>query len=354
MHRDQGTVRRTPRIRRRAALTATAAACLLAAACGSSAQARTALAQTAQAQTAQAQTTTASPSGTATAAPTRTGSASAVAIPPGRSTQTIDSGATSRTVHLYRPAGLTSPAPLVVMLHGGYGSGTQAETAYRWDAEADRGHFLVAFPDGDNASWNGGGSCCGQAATKNVDDVAFLTKVVATIRGELAVDPNRIYVSGMSNGGVMAYRMACETNLFAAVGVDSTTMLVDCGHAAPASVLHIHGTADPIIPYQGGPGRRYSPTRPAIDGPSAPAVNAAWRAIDGCAAPTTTTSGTLTTSTATCPAGRTVELITIAGAGHGWPGAPNERAQRLMDTGPASTALDATDVIWRFLAAHPR
>jgi polyhydroxybutyrate depolymerase len=351
MYWDQRAFRRTHRIRHRAALAATAAACLLAVACGPSAQAQT----TTQTTTTTGATTT-SLLGTASAAPPHPGSASpsAVAIPVGRSTQTIDSGGTSRTIHLYRPAGLTSPAPLVVMLHGGFGSGTQAETAYHWDAEADRGRFLVAFPDGEKASWNGGGGCCGQAAKNNVDDVAFLTEAVATIRGELTVDPDRIYVSGVSNGGIMAYRMACETNLFAAVGVDSTTMLVGCGHAVPASILHIHGTADPIIPYQGGPGRRYSPSRPPIDGPSVPAVNAVWRTIDGCAAPTTTTAGTLTTSTATCPDGRSVDLITIAEAGHGWPGAPNERAQRRMDTGPASTALDATDVIWHFLAAHPR
>ncbi len=279
--------------------------------------------------------------------------ASMTVVPVGRSTQTIDSGGVQRTVHLYRPAGLTGAVPLVVMLHGGYGGGTQAETAYHWDAEADRGRFVAAFPDGTNASWNAGGGCCGPAVRNGVDDVTFLKRMVAALRGELDIDQNRIYVSGVSNGGAMAYRMACETDLFAAVGVDSTTMLVDCANARPTSILHIHGTADPRIPYQGGKGQPYSRKSPPIDGPPVPSVNATWRQTDHCSPPATTTAGTVTTSTATCPAGRTVELITIAGAGHGWPGAtPNPLAEKLLHTEQPSTALNATDEIWQFFAAH--
>ena len=81
-------------------------------------------------------------------------------IPVGQSSQTIEFGGTSRTFNLYRPQGLTGAVPLVVMLHGGFGNGAQAERAYHWDAEADNGHFLVAYPDGLNRAWNAG-SCCG-------------------------------------------------------------------------------------------------------------------------------------------------------------------------------------------------
>lgn len=92
-----------------------------------------------------------------------------------------------------------------------------------------------------------------------------------------------------------------------------------------------------------------------IDGPAVPALNARWRAIDHCAAPVITTAGVVTTSAAACPGGRSVELITIAGAGHQWPGAaPNLLAQRLLHTDPPSTALNATQVIWQFFAAHAR
>ncbi|ABW11029.1 Poly(3-hydroxybutyrate) depolymerase-like protein [Parafrankia sp. EAN1pec] len=288
-------------------------------------------------------------------APTDGGTPSpGTALPVGRSTRTISVGGVQRTVHAYRPAGLTGPAPLVVMLHGGYGGGTQAEDSYHWDQAADRGRFVALFPDGTDKSWNAGGGCCGPAARTGVDDVAFLKEAVATVRRQTGIDPDRVYVSGVSNGGAMAYRMACETDLFAAVGVDSTTMLVDCAGAAPASVLHIHGAADPVIRYDGAPGEPYSPRSPAIDGPPVPDANAAWRRIDRCAPPRTTTSGVLTTSTATCPEGRDVELVTIAGAGHQWPGAtPNPLAERL-GAGTPSTALDATETIWRFFADHPR
>ncbi|CAI7974453.1 polyhydroxybutyrate depolymerase [Frankia sp. Hr75.2] len=288
--------------------------------------------------------------------PPDTGTAPAPSdIPVGRSTQTVLSGGTSRTVHVYRPAGVTEPAPLVVMLHGGYGGGVQAEQAYHWDAAADAGRFLAVFPDGSDRSWNAGGGCCGPAARSGVDDVAFLTETVASLGRQITLDPDRIYVSGVSNGGAMAYRMACETDLFAAVGVDSTTMLVDCADAAPTSVLHIHGTDDPIIRFDGAPGQPYSPNSPPIDGPPVPEVNATWRAVDGCAEPHTSTVGVVTTSTASCPASRrAVELVTIAGAGHQWPGATPKPAAQVLGASSPSTALDATDTIWRFFAEHPR
>ena len=122
----------------------------------------------------------------------------------------------------------------------------------------------------------------------------------------------------------MAYTLACHTTIFAAIGPDSATELGSCPAPAPLSVIHIHGTADKNIPYQGGEGDGVA----HIDGPAVPAVNACWRGIDHCAAPVITTAGVVTTSTATCPAGRTVELITIAGAGHQWPGAIPEPAGR--------------------------
>jgi polyhydroxybutyrate depolymerase len=116
-------------------------------------------------------------------------------------------------------------------------------------------------------------------------------------------------------------------------------------------VLVLAQTADKNIPYQGGPGDGVE----HIDGPPVPAVNARWRAVDRCQPPVISTVGTVTTSAASCPADRAVELITIAGVGHQWPGStPNLLAQRLLHTDPPSTALDATPVIWQFFAAHPR
>ena len=202
------------------------------------------------------------------------------------------------------------------MLHGGFGSAAQAERSYGWDAEADRGHFLVVYPDGLNRAWNAGGGCCGTPGSSGVDDVGFVESAVAAVRRDVAVDARRIYVTGISNGGMMAYRLACDSTLFAAIGPDSATQLGTCPHPAAVSVIHIHGSADHNIPYGGGQGDGYA----HIDGPAVPALVASWRAVDSCAAPTAVTEGVVTTSTATCPGGRSVELVTIRGAGHQWPG----------------------------------
>ncbi|MGF7237120.1 MAG: extracellular catalytic domain type 1 short-chain-length polyhydroxyalkanoate depolymerase [Frankia sp.] len=286
------------------------------------------------------------PAGTATAGATQ-------AIPPGSSTQTITVDGATRTFHLYRPASLAGSAPLVVMLHGGYGTGRQAEKFYGWDTEAERGHFLVAYPDGLNRAWNvDGGGCCGKPARNNVDDVAFLTHMITTIEHETPIDPRRIYATGISNGGIMTYTLACKTQIFAAIGPDSATDLADCPSPAPISLIHIHGTADIRIPYNGGPGHNRDVT---IDGPAVPTLNATWRRIDHCATPTITTAGVVTTSAATCPDHRGVELIAIAGAGHQWPGAqPHVLAQKLLNSDPPSTAINATPVIWQFFATHPK
>ena len=241
--------------------------------------------------------------------------------------------------------------PLVVFLHGGFGDGQQAEQSYGWDAQADAGSFIVVYPDGILKAWNGG-TCCGQPMTQGIDDVAFIKDLVAWIESQTAIDPSRIYATGISNGGIMAYRLACETNLFAAIGPDSATMLVPCASPTPTSVIAIHGTADHNIPYNGGVGSGTA----KVDGPAVPDVIARWQAIDDCSAPSTTTAGVVITSLAQCPDSRSVELITIDGAGHQWPGGkPSSPAiAALLGLDQPSTALEATEVIWTFFAAHSK
>ena len=279
------------------------------------------------------------------------GQASAAGVPIGSSTHDISVGGVTRSYIVYRPVALPAAAPLVVMLHGGFGSASQAEKSYHWDSEADAGHFLVAYPDGLNRAWNAGGGCCGVPGRTGADDIGFITAMVSAIEHAVPVDAGRVYATGISNGGIMAYDLACHTTVFAAIGPDSATELGSCPDPAPISVIAIHGTADKNIPYAGGEGDGTA----HIDGPSVPAVNASWRQRDDCAPPAVATTRTVTRSVAGCRAGRAVELITIAGAGHQWPGAaPNLVAQRLLHTDPPSTALDATAVIWGFFTVHAR
>ncbi len=276
----------------------------------------------------------------------------AAAYPTGTSTHAMKWGGVQRTFFVHRPPS-TPPGrtlPLVLVLHGGFGSGAQAEQSYGWDAEADRSLFVVAYPDGLHRAWNAGGDCCGQAAADHIDDVGFLTSMVSRIEKAVPIDPTRVFATGISNGGIMAYRLACTTKMFAAIGPDSATMLGACPHPAPVSVVHIHGTADSRIPYYGGTGTGVA----HINSPAVPNVTAFWRTVDRCAHPAASTSGVVTTSMATCPNGRSVELITIAGAGHQWPrSADHPLRQLILGTDAPSNALDATAVIWAFFAAHP-
>ncbi len=243
---------------------------------------------------------------------------------------------------VHRPAG-AAPAsgyPLVVMMHGGLGSAAQAESAYGWDALADREQVVVVYPDGVDRTWNAG-TCCGTAQRTEVDDVSFVSHVVAEVSARVPIDPARRFATGMSNGGMMTYRMACQTELFAAIAPVSGTQLVDCSAAAATSVLHIHGAADPLVRLDGQRGTGVA----HVSGPPLATVWEGWRLRDSCPAFTTTRTGAVTTATASCPQGRTVESIVIAGGGHEWPGAASS-------ANPGG--LDATTLIWAFFHAHPQ
>jgi polyhydroxybutyrate depolymerase len=265
----------------------------------------------------------------AIAACAASGTAQPTGFVDGTSVHTISVGGVDRTYRVYKPEGLPASAPLVVMLHGGFGSAEQAQRAYGWDQLADSAKFVVAYPDGLRA-WNVNGGCCGRPSRDGIDDVAFITTAVADIGGNVGIDHTRVYATGISNGGMMSYTLACNTGTFAAIGPDSATQLDPCRAPHPTSVMHIHGTADRLIRYDGGQGAGVA----HIDGPSVTDLNAFWRNVDQCGAPAATTDGPVTTSTAGCADNRSVVLITVDGGGHEWP-------------------AFATQTLWQFFAAHP-
>lgn len=248
----------------------------------------------------------------------------------GTSLHHLGVGGHDRSYRLYEPAKMPASAPLVVVLHGYSGSARQVERDYGWDRLADSGGFVVAYPDGLDRAWNvDGETCCGRPGREGVDDVGFITAAVADIARNVGTDPARVFVTGMSNGGIMSYTLACNTDIFAAIGPVAGTQLNRCRAPRPTSILHIHGTADRLVPYGGGQG--FS----VINGPSVPDVNAFWRNVDHCAAPATTTNGPVTTSAAGCADNRAVTLITIEAGGHEWP-------------------PFAARTLWEFFRAHPR
>ena len=144
----------------------------------------------------------------------------------GTSLHHIKVGGHDRSYRLYEPAGIPASAALVVVLHGYSGSARQVERDYQWDGLADSDKFVVAYPDGLGRAWNvDGETCCGRPGREGVDDVAFIGAAVADIAKNVGTNPAKVYVTGMSNGGIMSYTLACTTDIFAAIGPVAGTQL---------------------------------------------------------------------------------------------------------------------------------
>jgi polyhydroxybutyrate depolymerase len=271
------------------------------------------------------------------------------AYPTGSSVHTITFDGLERTYRVYVPESLTpGPSALVVMLHGGFGSARQAELAYGWDTQAEESGLIVVYPEGVGRSWNGG-TCCGAAAKRDLDDVGFIEAVVAEVSSVLEVDPQRTFAAGMSNGGIMAYRLACESEVFAAIGVVSGTMLVDCDARRPVSVMHIHGALDESLPPDGSPGGGTQ----NIDGPPLADVIAYWLQADGCGEPVPGEWGDplVTALDANeCRDHTAVVYLEIQDAGHQWPGAASSEIRDELGGDPPSSRLDATHELAAFFA----
>ena len=254
-------------------------------------------------------------------------------IPPDGSVQTVTIDGETRAFRVYRPSALSAPVPLVVVLHGWGFTAEQIERDYGWNALAEKDGFVVVYPEGIGQSWNAAGDCCGPAAADRVDDVAFIRAMLARLTRDLPIDEDRIYAAGMSNGGVLAYALACRTSRFAAIGVAAGTQVGGCDDPRPTSVIHVHGLADTIVRYDGGPA--------VVPGAQpVPRVLANWRRISSCRDPQRSRRGPVVTARATCADDREVTLVTIDGEGHTWPGHAGSTAP-----------WDATAELWRFFSS---
>jgi polyhydroxybutyrate depolymerase len=187
------------------------------------------------------------------------------------------------TVHVPASYDASRPAPLVILLHGYTGSGQGQDEYFQLAPAADARGYVYVYPDGtidsdNNRFWNATDACC-NLDNAGVDDVAYLTGVIAEIQAKLAIDPKRIAFVGHSNGGFMSYRMACDqAGLVAAiVSVAGVTFADpdDCAPSEPVSVAQIHGTADDVIRYHGG-------VLINASYPGAEETAEAWATYDGC------------------------------------------------------------------------
>lgn len=169
-----------------------------------------------------------------------------------------------RPFNLYTPPALEGRSgPLVLVLHGGLSSADEFMSRFSLIAEAERSGFRVAYLDGtlhgrerrDRRTWNAG-SCCGSAHEQGIDDVGYLSDIIAGLTAQGLTDPRQVFLLGSSNGAMMSYRFACERgNLIRGVIALSGPLVIDrCGNAAGVRILHIHGTADRLVPIEGGGG----------------------------------------------------------------------------------------------------
>ena len=243
------------------------------------------------------------------------------------------------------------------MLHGG-GATPEAPGDYHLSDAADAKGFLVAYPAGMNRSWNDGRV---NPSRNQYDDVAFLSAVIDELVKTRNVDPRRVYATGISNGGFMSFRLACDAAAkIAAIAPVAGSMPehgeADCKPSRPVSVLMINGTDDPLVHYQGG---RVGLRRPASE--PIPSVVTFWRKeICGAEAGRVVEHQVLDRSNSddssahyeTCSGPNGAEMInyTIEGGGHTWPGGLQYAPQILI--GPVNQDFSASQVIVDFFARH--
>ena len=293
-------------------------------------------------------TTTTTPAEAACATP-------ADPAPTGGSSGSLTFAGAERTYLLHVPASAArdQPVPVVVNLHG-HGSSARNQLGYAdFRPLAEREGFVVVAPDGQGSPRRF--TLLGATATE-ADDVEFAVALVDHLATRLCVDPRRVFATGMSNGGALSSVIACRAaDRFAAVGAVAAMIFVPpcAGDEAgrPAPIVAMMGTADPVVPYAGG--RVNCCGNPSI--PAAEDTLAGFAARSRCTTPPIEERPhptILQRAWTGCAAGTAVELYTIEGGGHTWPGASFDLESRGL--GRTTPDLVATEVIWAFFEAHPR
>lgn len=282
--------------------------------------------------------------------------------------RTIAVGGVARDYLLFAPEMRSVAAdggmPLVVALHGGNAVADMMSLYSRFNEIAAREQFAVAYPYGIGRWWNDGRHYDGRGES-SADDVAFMRALVADVGAQVKIDRARVFATGISNGGFMSFRLACEAaDLFAAIAPVAATMPAElgarCRPARPVPVLLIHGTSDALVPYVGGHARTGSMLRGAIW--SADRSIAFWAAHNGCpGTPATrvlpdldpTDGSRVIESDFRGCTGAPAALLRVEGGGHTWPGGVQILPTAML--GSTNRDIDASEAIWRFFkAASPR
>lgn len=283
-------------------------------------------------------------------------------LPPGDHTRALTVAGRNRSflVHVPPEVSASRPMPVVLVLHG---AGTNARMTVAFtglNAKADASGFAAVYPNGTGVgdlllTWNAGG-LPESWTTGKPDDVAFIRALLDELPRLLPVDPRRVFATGLSNGGMMCYRLAAElSDRIAAIAPVAGTMTVPDPHPTrPVSVLHFHGTEDRLVPFGGSASRGLRGIRLASVDDSIQA----WRRINGCPdlpvvseEPDRAADGTRVRRKTYSPGkdGTEVVLIEIEGGGHTWPG----QKPPVGFLGRSTLDVSANDLLWEFFCKHP-
>jgi polyhydroxybutyrate depolymerase len=265
-----------------------------------------------------------------------------------------------RTYLVHLPASYSKDKawPVVLVLHGGGGHGEQMAEMTGFSRKADREGFIAVYPNGSGRwqtrflTWNSG-NCCAWAYENRIDDAGFIRALIGELKQDYAVDGRRVFATGISNGAMMSYRLACElSDLIAAIGAVAGAQNIECRPAQPVSVVILHGTADLHVLYKGGaPLRMVDVGNPRVDRPVSEAV-AFWVKHNRCGeSPAKENKGKVAVeSYGGCAAVTAVTLYTLQDEGHTWPGG----TKWAFWADEPSREISATDVTWEFFKDHPR
>ncbi|MDB6071769.1 MAG: family carbohydrate esterase [Verrucomicrobiales bacterium] len=279
---------------------------------------------------------------------------------PGMFSRTITVDGMVRKYLLRIPAGMdfSKPAPLVLALHGAGMNGAMMIGFSGLTAQADLSKIILLYPNGTGLAdtlltWNSGG--IGPVREKP-DDVLFLRTLLDEVSGILKVDQDRIFAVGLSNGGMMAYRLAAEMSdrIAAIAAVGGTLAVADPHPGRPVPVIHFHGTADRIVPYAGPAKGNFLRTSFF----SVPETIRVWVGLNGCRTGPAVreitdrfqdgTSVRVSTWSG-APSGAEVVLVDVVGGGHTWPGRPPPTSF----LGISTKEISANEMIQEFFAKHP-
>lgn len=251
-----------------------------------------------------------------------------------------------RSYRLYIPATADSskPLPLIVALHGGWGTGELMAEQTGLDKAAARRGFAVVYPDGVSRAWNAG-RCCGKPMEEKVDDVGFIQKLVDQLSGASCIDDQRVYGTGFSNGAMMTHRIACEApGLFTAIAPVAGGPMIDACPDKPAiPALLMVGRQDERIPWKGGNFK--DSYRPSIA--EQVKVLARRNRCDEESTPLKMLGGDCQSRRGCGDA--VVQWCVLDGIGHQWPGGKTYLKGLL---GPNRNNIDATETILEFFSAQ--